>query len=327
MLAAKSRWGGIHVVATPLLIAGNSNPPLAKEIASHLGLPLCDAKVRRFGDGEVSVHIRQTVRGKDVYVIQSTSPPVNDHLMELLLLMDALRRASAEQITAVMPYFGYARQDRKHIGRVPISAKLVANLIRVAGASRVLTLDLHAGQIQGFFDIPVDNLRADPVLAKTFESCRDDPNVVVTAPDIGGMKRARQVAERLNLSLAIVEKRRHAEDEKTEVMSVIGNVKHKTVLIVDDIISTGGTIMNATDALLEEGAKAVWAACTHGVFSAEALEKLKRSHIQRLHVTNSIPPFPDETPLVQRIPVGKLFAESIQRISKGESVSAMFPHD
>lgn len=314
-------------MGNPVLIAGNANLPLAQEIAAHLDLPLCDAKIRRFDDGEVSVHIRDTVRGQDVYIIQPTCPPVNDHLMELLLITDALKRASARQITAVIPYFGYARQDRKHIGRVPISAKLVANLIRVAGANRVLTLDLHAGQIQGFFDIPVDNLRGDPIFANYFKEFKHNPDVVVTAPDIGGVKRARLLAERLNLSLAIVEKRRHWEQERTEVMTVIGDVRDKQVLIVDDIISTGSTISNATEALLDNGAKEVWAVCTHAVFSKTALEKLKESPIKKLVVTNSIPPYQDESPLVERISIGALFAETIERVSEGESVSALFPHD
>ncbi len=327
MLAAKTPGRVPPAVSQPVLIAGNANVPLASEIAEHLGVPLCDTRVRRFGDGEISVYIQETVRGKDVYVVQPTCPPVNDHLMELLLMMDALRRASAKQVTAVIPYFGYARQDRKHIGRVPISAKLVANMIRVAGANRVLTLDLHAGQIQGFFDIPVDNLRADPIYAKTFKAFKSDPSVVVTAPDIGGVKRARLLAERLNLSLVIVEKRRQWEKEKTEVMTVIGQVEDKTVLIVDDIVSTGGTIGNATKALLANGAREVMAVCTHGVFSEAALENLKQSPLKRLHVTNSIPGLPNEAPLVARIPVGALFAETIKRVSRGESVSELFPHD
>jgi ribose-phosphate pyrophosphokinase len=314
-------------VTKPVLIAGNANPELAQEIADHLGIALCDAQIRRFGDGEVSVHIRETVRGCDVYIIQPTCTPVNDHLMELMLITDALRRASAKQVTAVIPYFGYARQDRKHIGRVPISAKLVANLIRASGASRVLTLDLHAGQIQGFFDIPVDNLRADPIFAERFSAWQSDRNVVVTAPDIGGMKRARLLAEGLDLSLAIVEKRRQWEQEETEVMSVIGDVKGKKVLIVDDIISTGGTIINATNALIENGADEVWAACTHAVFSDSALETLKNSALEHVVVTNSIPSLENEGPFVERISIGELFAETIQRVSLGESVSALFPHD
>lgn len=311
----------------PVLIAGNANPELAQEIADHLNIKLCDAYIRRFGDGEVSVHIRETVRGCDVYIIQPTCTPVNDHLMELMLITDALRRASAKQVTAVIPYFGYARQDRKHIGRVPISAKLVANLIRASGANRVLTLDLHAGQIQGFFDIPVDNLRADPIFAERFSEWQSDRNVVVTAPDVGGMKRARLLAEGLNLSLAIVEKRRQWEQEETEVMSVIGDVDGKKVLIVDDIISTGGTIINATNALIANGANEVWAACTHAVFSDAALENLKQSALKHVVVTNSIPGLENEAPFVERISIGKLFAETIERVSLGQSVSAMFPHD
>ena len=314
-------------MSNPVLIAGNANVPLAQEIADYLHLSLCDAKIRRFADGEIGVYIEDTVRGQDVYVIQPTCTPVNEHLMELLLITDALRRASAQQITAVIPYYGYARQDRKHIGRVPISAKLVANMIRTSGANRVLTLDLHAGQIQGFFDIPVDNLRADPIFAEHFKTFASDPNVVVTAPDIGGVKRARMLAERLNLPLVIVEKRRHWDQEETDVLTVIGEVRQKRVLIVDDIISTGSTILNATQALLEAGAQEVWAACTHAVFNAQALGKLKASPLQRLVVTNSIPALPQEAPLVDRISVGPLFAETIKRVSLGESVSVLFPHD
>lgn len=314
-------------MSNPLLIAGNANISLAREIADHLGLQLCEAKIRRFGDGEVSVYIERTVRGHDAYIIQPTCSPVNDNLMELLLIMDALKRASAEQITAVVPYFGYARQDRKHIGRVPISAKLVANLIQTSGADRMLTLDLHAGQIQGFFDIPVDNLRADPIFADHFIELKSNPDVVVTAPDIGGVKRARQLAERLNLSLAIVEKRRQWENEKTEVMTVIGNVEGKHVLIVDDIIASGGTIINATNALLKNGAKEVWCACTHAVFTGDALENLKASPLSKVVVTNSIPSMADEASLVERISIGPLFAKTIQRVGQGESVSELFPHD
>jgi len=318
---------GLNHVSNPLLIAGNANISLAREIADHLGMQLCEAKIRRFGDGEVSVYIERTVRGHDAYIIQPTCNPVNDNLMELLLITDALKRASADQITAVVPYYGYARQDRKHIGRVPISAKLVANMIQTSGADRVLTLDLHAGQIQGFFDIPVDNLRADAIFSKHFRALKSNEDVVVTAPDIGGVKRARQLAEGLNLSLAIVEKRRQWEDEKTKVMTVIGNVKDKHVLIVDDIIASGGTIINATNALLEEGAKEVWCACTHAVFTENALEKLKESPLTKVVVTNSIPALENEAPLVERISIGPLFAKTIQRVGQGESVSELFPHD
>jgi len=314
-------------VGKPVLISGNANQQLANEIATNLGLSLCKASIRRFEDGEISIYISETVRGHNVYILQPTCPPVNDNLMELLLMVDALRRASARQVTAVIPYFGYARQDRKHIGRVPISAKLVANMISAAGAHRVLTLDLHAGQIQGFFNIPVDNLRSDYILANHFRDVHSDPNVVIATPDIGGIKRARQLAERLNLSLTIVEKRRHWQQNKTEVMNVIGEVKGKNVLLVDDILSSGGTIVNATEALLQNGAREVWAACTHAVFSSGALAKLKTSPLKRLVVTNSIPPQPNEGQLVQRISIGKLFAETIKRIDHGESVSQLFPHD
>jgi ribose-phosphate pyrophosphokinase len=304
------------------LIAGNANPALAHEISEHLGIPLTAAEVGRFPDGEISVHIKETVRGADVCVIQPTCPPVNENLMELLLIIDALKRASAERITAVVPYYGYARQDRKHIGRVPISAKLVANMIVTAGADRVLTLDLPAGQIQGFFDIPVDNLRGDPILASYFRH-QNLENTVIVAPDVGAAKRARAVAERLELPLAIVEKSRVSPTE-VRALNIIGDVKGKRAVLVDDILATGGTVIEATNLLLEFGVQEVSAAFIHGVFAGDAVRKLEASPLKRIVVTNTIPP--PTSPKIAVISVGALLAETIKRIHRQESVSEMFPH-
>ncbi len=308
------------------LIAGNSNPELAREISRHLGMPLCATEIGRFPDSETSVHIKETVRGADVFIIQSTSQPVNEHLMELLLLIDALKRASAERVTAVIPYYGYARQDRKQIGRVPISAKLIANLIEAAGADRVLTLDLPAGQIQGFFDIPVDNLRADPIFADYFTK-QNLKDTVIVSPDIGSAKRAGTVAERLNLPLAIVEKTR-ISGEEVKARNVIGDVEGKRAIIIDDIVSTGATLIEATRLLLENGAKEVYAACTHGVFAGDAFEKIEKSPLRKLVVTNTIKPSDgiQNKRKVEWISVGKLFADIIKRIHQGRSVSELFPH-
>jgi len=304
------------------LVTGNANRALAQEISAHLGIRLTDADVSRFPDGEVNVHIKETVRGADVCVIQSTCPPVNDHLMELLLLIDALKRASAERVTAVIPYYGYARQDRKHIGRVPISAKLVANMIVRAGADRVLTLDLPAGQIQGFFDIPVDNLRGDPILADYFRH-HNLENTVIVAPDVGAAKRARAVAERLELPLAIVEKSR-ASPTEVRALNIIGDVKGKRAILVDDILATGGTVIEATNLLLEFGAREVSAAFIHGVFAGDAVPRLEASPVKRVIVTNTIPV--PHSPKIEVISVGVLLAETIKRIHAEESVSEMFPH-
>jgi len=307
------------------LIAGNSNPKLAEEISTWLGVPLCNAKVRRFPDGEINVHIKETVRGADVFVIQSTSPPVNEHLMELFLMMDALRRASARRITAVIPYYGYARQDRKHIGRVPISAKLVANLIETSGADRALTLDLPAGQIQGFFNIPVDNLRIDPIFAEHFAKEGLADGAVIVAPDVGAAKRASAVAERLDLPYAIVEKTRLSEKTgEVEARTLIGDVEGKRAVIVDDIISTGGTVIAAVELLMERGAREVYAAFSHGVFADDALKKIENSPVKGVIVTNSIPP--PQSPKITSISIGKLFAEIIERIHQDRSVSELFPH-
>lgn len=307
------------------LVAGNSNPGLAKEISGFLGVPLCEAEVGRFPDGEISVHIKETVRGEDVFVIQSASPPVNDNLMELLLIIDALRRASAWRITAVIPYYGYGRQDRKHIGRVPISAKLVANCIETAGADRVLTLDLPAGQIQGFFNIPVDNLRSDPIFADYFARIGLAKDAVIVAPDVGAVKRASAVAERLRLPYAIVEKIRVSEKTgEAEARHLIGDVKGKRAIIVDDIIATGGTVLAAATLLLNSGAKEVYAAFSHGVFAKDAVQKIEHSPLKGVIVTNTIPP-PD-SPKITPLPVGKLFAEIIGCVHEERSVSQLFPH-
>ena len=271
------------------LVAGNSNPALAAAIAAYLKTPLTKAVVRRFADMEIFVEIQENVRGADVFVIQSTSFPANDHLMELLIIIDALRRSSARRITAVIPYFGYARQDRKPGPRTPISAKLVANLITRAGADRVMTLDLHAGQIQGFFDIPTDNLYASPVMVRDIKERFELDNVMVVSPDVGGVVRARGLAKRINAPLAIIDKRRERAGE-SEVMNVIGEVAGYTCILVDDIVDSGGTLVNAADALLEQGAKAVYAYITHGVLSGGAVARIATSKLKELVITDSIQP-------------------------------------
>ena len=309
------------------LVAGNGNPGLAQEISDYLEIPLCEAAIDRFPDGESSAHIRETVRGEDVFVIQSTGPPANEHYMELFLIIDALRRASAKRVTVVMPYFGYARQDRKFIGRVPISAKLVANFLETAGADRVLTLDLPAGQIQGFFDIPVDNLRIDPIFAEYFAQVEylDDDDTVIVAPDVGAAKRASAVSERLNVPYAIVEKARMSEQTgEVEARHIIGDVAGKRAVIVDDIIATGGTVVAATEMLVKCGAREVDAAFSHGVFAGECLSKIEASSLKEVIVTNTIP-VPDSAKITS-LSVAKSFAETIMRIHKGRSVSELFPH-
>jgi len=310
------------------LLAGNANPGLADEISRALGIPLCDAEVGRFSDGEVRVRIMETVRGADVFVIQPTSPPVNDNLIELLLIIDALRRASARKVIAVIPYYGYARQDRKHTGRVPISARLVANLIEVTGADRVLTMDLHAGQIQGFFNIPVDNLRSDWIFAEHVKrSFSDLSDTVIVSPDAGGAVRARMVAERLDLPLAILEKRRTRDGSDVEVMNVIGDVDRKRAILIDDILSSGKTLRNAAETLIDCGALEVIAYCTHGIFAGDAIERLAGSPLKRVVVTNTI--FREEAErsgIVDYISVGEHLAKTIHRIFEYKSVSHLFPH-
>ncbi len=308
------------------LLGGNANPELAEEIASCLGTTLCAVGVSRFPDGEIFVHIEENVRGADAFVIQPTCPPVNENLMELLIMIDALKRASAGRITAVIPYYGYARQDRKHIGRVPITAKLVANLIEAAGANRVLTLDLHAGQIQGFFDIPVDNLMIDPIFISYFrkEGLADEETVIVS-PDLGAVKRARAIAEGLDLPLVIIEKRR-VTSERVESLNIIGEVRRRRAIIIDDIISTGATVLETVGLLERAGVKEIYAAFTHGVFAGNALERLRASPIRKIVVTNSIPPPKDGVGIIERISVGELMASVILRIHENRSVSEVFPH-
>jgi ribose-phosphate pyrophosphokinase len=307
------------------LIAGNSNRPLAEGVASYLGLPLAKAQVRRFADMEVFVEIQENVRGEDVFILQSTSFPANDHLMELLIITDALRRSSARRITAVLPYFGYARQDRKPGPRTPISAKLVSNLITHAGADRVLTLDLHAGQIQGFFDIPVDNLYSAPIISRDIKQRLNLKNVMVVSPDVGGVVRARALAKRIDAPLAIVDKRRERAGE-SEVMNIIGDVDGHNCILIDDIVDSGGTLCNAAEALVKNGASAVYAYCTHGVFSGGAVSRISQSKIKEFVVTDSI--MPTEAVKVARnirtLPIADLLGEAIQRTATESSVSSLF---
>lgn len=307
------------------VFAGNSNRQLAEAICSYLNVPLGKASVRRFADQEIFVEIQENVRGEDVFVVQSTSFPTNDHLMELLIMIDAFRRSSARRITAVLPYFGYARQDRKPGPRTPISAKLVANLITEAGADRVLTLDLHAGQIQGFFDIPTDNLYAVPLLARDIKEHYDTNNVMVVSPDVGGVVRARSLAKRLDCLLAIVDKRRDRPGE-SEVMNVIGDVRGKDCLLIDDIVDSGGTLCNAADALLANGATSVTAYITHGVLSGGAAARISGSQLQELVITDSIQPTQAviDAHNIRVISIGDLMGEAISRTATEESVSSLF---
>jgi len=305
------------------IFAGNSNMPLAVEMCDHLGMTLGKSDVRSFSDGEVYVDIQESVRNVEVYVVQSTCVPCNDNLMELLIMLDAFKRASAVSVTAVIPYYGYARQDRKVAPRTPISAKLVADLITVAGATRVVSVDLHAGQIQGFFNIPVDHLYASPVLLNYVkENFHDD--IVVVSPDAGGVERARAFAKRLGASLAIVDKRR-PRPNVSEVMNIIGDVEGKTTILLDDMIDTAGTITQAANALKERGAKQVFACCSHAVLSGPAIERLEASPIKELVVTNTIPKRDNATSSkIKRLSVGPLLGEAIKRIHFGESVSSLF---
>lgn len=305
------------------LFTGTASPALAYEISEHLGIPMGRAVVGRFRDGEIDLRIDETVRGCEVFVIQPTCNPADSNLMELLVIIDAMRRASAKHIAAVMPYYGYARQDRKSKPRDPICAKLVANLLTAAGADRVLTMDLHAGQIQGFFDIPVDNLRGIPILAKYFREKNLD-NVVVVSPDVGGVSRARQMSEQLEAQLAIIDKRRPAPNV-SEVMHVIGDVRDATCIVIDDIIDTGGTIVNGAEALMKAGAHEVYACCSHPVFSHPANERLENSSLTEVVVTNTIPLEPEKrTPKMKVLSVAPLFAEAIRRIVDEVSVSVLF---
>jgi ribose-phosphate pyrophosphokinase len=307
------------------LVAGNSNRALAEAIANYLEIPLAKCLVRRFADQEIFVEVMENVRGEDVFVIQSTSAPANDHLMELLIIMDALRRASARRITAVLPYFGYARQDRKPGPRTPISAKLVANLITRAGADRVLTLDLHAGQIQGFFDIPTDNLYSVPTIARDIKEHHDLTNCMVISPDVGGVVRARALAKRIDAPLAIVDKRRERPGE-SEVMNIIGDVSGRHCILFDDIVDSGGTLCNAADALMDKGAASVSAYITHGVLSGGAVARVTASRIGELVITDSIQP--TEAVLSARnirvTPIATLIGEAISRIANEYSVSSLF---
>lgn len=307
------------------LICGNSNRPLAEAIAGHLKTPLTECLVRRFADEEVFVEIGENVRGDDVFVIQPTSFPANDNLMELLVLIDALKRSSASRITAVIPYFGYARQDRKSAPRTPISAKLVANLITTAGADRVLTMDLHAGQIQGFFDIPTDNLVAVPEMVRDLEKNYDLSNTIVVSPDVGGVVRARELAKRIKSPLAIVDKRRDKPGQ-SEVMNIIGDVSDKSCILIDDMIDSGGTLCNAASALLESGAKDVSAYITHGVLSGKAVERVDNSDLKSLVITDTIEATDEviASSTVRELSVAQMFGKAIVRIANSESVSVLF---
>jgi len=308
------------------ILAGNSNRQLTEAIAAYLGTPLTQCSVRRFADMEIFVEIQDNVRGQDTFIVQSTSFPANDHLMEVLIMTDALRRSSARRITAVIPYFGYARQDRRSGSRTPISAKLVANLITRAGADRVLTVDLHAGQIQGFFDIPTDNLFAAPVMVRDIKDRNKDlSNVMVVSPDVGGVVRARALAKRIDAQLAIVDKRRERAGE-SEVMNIIGDVEGKSCILVDDIVDSGGTLCNAAEALLKQGAKDVSAYITHGVLSGGAVARISASKLKELVITDTIAPTEAVrlSKNIRVITIAGLIGEAIARTAKEESVSSLF---
>ncbi len=304
------------------LFTGNANPALAQEIADYLSVKLGNAQVKHFSDGEISIMIDESVRGSDAYIIQPTCTPVNDNLMELLIMVDALRRASARRITAVLPYYGYARQDRKSRGREPITAKLVANLITQAGARRVLAMDLHAQQIQGFFDIPLDNLMGLPILADYYKH-KDTENLVVVSPDMGGVARARNLAQQIGVPLAIIDKRR-PKPNVSEVMNIIGDIEGKEVILVDDMIDTAGTITNGAQALMDRGAKCVDACCTHAVLSGPAIERINNSPIQELVTTNTIPLGDKQSDKIKVLSVAPIIGEAILRIHLDQSVSELF---
>ena len=307
------------------ILACNSNRPLAEAMSNYLDLPLTKASVRRFSDMEVFVEIHENVRGEDVFVIQSTSYPANDHLMELLVSLDALKRSSARRVTTVIPYFGYARQDRKSASRTPISAKLVANILTAAGADRVLTLDLHSGQIQGFFDIPTDNLIAAPVLVKDIQDCHSRQDLVIVSPDVGGVVRARDIARRLDADLAIIDKRRERAGV-SEVVNIIGDVIGRRCIIIDDIVDTAGTLCNAAVALIEAGALSVYAYVTHGVLSGGAVSRVVASPIETLVITDSIVATEAVRAArnIRQVTIAPLMGEAIRRISEERSVSSLF---
>ncbi len=306
------------------LLTGNANRPLAEEIAQYLSVPLCDAEVSRFSDGEVYVQINENVRGADVFLIQPTCPPVNDNLMELLIMIDALKRASAHRITAVLPYYGYARQDRKVQGRMPISAKLVADLLEAAGVNRVLALDLHAGQIQGFFNVPVDHLFAGPVVMIEYLRKKELRDPVVVAPDAGGVERARAIAKRLDAGLAIIDKRREGPNQAV-AMHLIGEVRGHDAVVIDDMIDTAGTLIQAVHALAREGARRILACGVHAVLSGPAVERIAGSPLEEVVVTNSIPvPADKRAARVTVLSVAPLLGEAIRRIHDEESVSTLF---
>ncbi|NTG00844.1 ribose-phosphate pyrophosphokinase [Agrobacterium rhizogenes] len=307
------------------LVTGNSNRALARAIASYLELPLADCTVKRFADQEIYVEIHENVRGEDVFILQSTSSPADGNLMELLILTDALRRSSARRITAVIPYFGYARQDRRVIGRTPISAKLVANLITGAGVNRVMTVDLHTDQIQGFFDIPTDNLYSAPVITRDIEEHYDTKNLMIVSPDVGGVARARAIAKRIGADLAIVDKRRPRAGV-SEVMNIIGDVSGKSCLLIDDIVDSGGTLINAAEALLEAGAREASAYITHGVLSDGACGRIGGSNLKELVVTDSIEETEAhrQTANIRRVTIAPLIGEALVRTSKEQSVSSLF---
>jgi ribose-phosphate pyrophosphokinase len=313
------------VLFNTVLFTGNANPTLAKEIASQLGAELGKAMVGRFSDGEVTVEIQQNVRARDVFVVQPTCAPTNENLMELLIMVDALKRASARRITAVIPYYGYARQDRRPRSmRVPISAKVVADLLQKVGVERVLTMDLHADQIQGFFDIPVDNIYASPVLLTDLKA-KSYSDLVVVSPDVGGVVRARALAKQLGCDLAIIDKRR-PKANVSEVMHVIGEIDGRNCVIMDDMIDTAGTLVKAAEVLKDRGAKSVYAYCTHAVFSGPAIERIKNSHLDEVVITNTIPlsDAGQACGKIRQLSVAFLFAETIRRISDGESVTSLF---
>jgi ribose-phosphate pyrophosphokinase len=313
------------VLFNTVLFTGNANPALAQEMAAHLGVELGQAHVGRFSDGEVTVEIQQNVRARDVFVVQPTCSPTNENLMELFIMVDALKRASARRITAVIPYYGYARMDRRPRSmRVPISAKVVANMLESVGVERVLTMDLHADQIQGFFDIPVDNIYASPVLLSDLKS-KAYTDLVVISPDVGGVVRARALAKQLGCDLAIIDKRRPTANV-SEVMHVIGEIEGRNCVIMDDMIDTAGTLVKAAEVLKERGAQSVYAYCTHPVFSGPAIERISASHIDEIVITNTIPlsAAAKGCPKIRQLSVAFLFAESIRRISDGESVTSLF---